>query len=70
MPSELVRPCILAGCPVGGSVLDPFAGAGTVGVVARRLGRSFVGTELNPEYAALAARRIEDDRPLLNRGVA
>ena len=41
-----------------GSVLDPFAGSGTTGVVACRLGRNFVGVELNPEYVAMAERRI------------
>ena len=49
------------------SVLDPFAGAGTTGLVARRLGRSFIGCELNPSYIDLAERRIVDDAPLLNR---
>jgi DNA modification methylase len=47
-------------------VLDPFAGAGTTGLVATRHGRSFVGIELNPEYAEMARRRIVDDAPLLN----
>jgi len=50
--------------PVPATVLDPFCGAGTVGLVADRLGRSFVGVELNPEYAELARRRIEGDAPL------
>jgi DNA modification methylase len=48
------------------TVLDPFAGAGTTGLVAARLQRSFVGVELNPEYVELARRRIRDDAPLLN----
>jgi DNA modification methylase len=48
------------------TVLDPFAGSGTVGVVALRHGRNFVGVELNPEYAALAEARIYDDGPLMN----
>jgi DNA modification methylase len=51
---------------VPGTVLDPFAGAGTTGVVALRHDRSFVGIELNPEYVELARRRIVDDAPLLN----
>lgn len=63
-PPALVTPCILAGCPVGGMVLDPFFGAGTTGLVADRLGRNCVGIELNPEYAALAQRRIEGDSPM------
>jgi hypothetical protein len=47
-------------------VLDPFCGAGTTGVVATRLNRSFVGVELNPEYAEMARQRIRDDAPLMN----
>jgi DNA modification methylase len=49
------------------TVLDPFAGAGTTGLVARRLGRSFIGIELNPEYLNMAENRIVDDSPLFNR---
>lgn len=52
--------------PIPCSVLDPFAGSGTVGVVALRLGRSFIGIELSPEYAEMARRRIVDDAPLFN----
>jgi DNA modification methylase len=66
MPEALVEPCILAGSSHGDLVLDPFAGSGTVGVVALRHGRDFVGVELNPEYAALAEARIYDDGPLMN----
>lgn len=58
MPQELARLCILAGCPVNGTVLDPFAGAGTTGLVALQHQRRFVGCELNPEYARLAEDRI------------
>ncbi len=58
-PEALVRPCILAGCPVDGTVLDPFMGSGTVGKVAHDEGRQFIGVELNPEYVALAKRRID-----------
>lgn len=64
MPERLVEPCIAAGCPPGGTVLDPFAGTGTVGVVAHRMGRRFVGIEINPETAELARRRITEDSPL------
>jgi DNA modification methylase len=64
MPQKLVEPCVKAGCPVGGTVLDPFFGAGTVGVVADRLGRGWIGIELNPEYAEMARRRIADPEPL------
>jgi len=59
MPEKLVEPCVLAGCPAGGTVLDPFSGAGTVGVVACRLGRDFIGIELNESYVEMARRRIE-----------
>jgi tRNA/tmRNA/rRNA uracil-C5-methylase (TrmA/RlmC/RlmD family) len=48
------------------TVLDPFAGSGTTGVVAARLGRSFVGIELNPVYAEMARERIRNDGPLFN----
>lgn len=61
-PEKLVEPCVLAGCPVGGTVLDPFTGSGTTGAVACRLGRNFVGVELNPEYAEMAERRIAPHR--------
>jgi DNA modification methylase len=58
-PEELVRRCIAAGCPEGGTVLDPFLGSGTVALVARKQGRRSVGIELSPEYCALAARRLQ-----------
>lgn len=57
-PEKLVEPCILAGCPEGGTVLDPFTGSGTTGVVAKRLGRNFVGCEIKPEYWQMATDRI------------
>jgi DNA modification methylase len=60
-PPVLIEPCIKAGCPAGGTVLDPFGGAGTTGMVADRLGRDAVLIELNPEYAAIAERRISGD---------
>lgn len=65
-PPELIEPCILAGCPNGGFVLDPFGGAGTTGLVADRLGRSAVLCELNPDYVEIAKNRITGDAPLLN----
>ena len=58
MPEEIARRCILAGCPRGGLVLDPFGGAGTTGLAADRHGRNAVLIELNPEYAAIADRRL------------
>jgi len=60
-PPDLIEPCILAGCPVGGTVLDPFGGAGTTGLVADRLQRNAVLIELNPAYAAMAERRIASE---------
>jgi DNA modification methylase len=68
-PPALIEPCILAGCPVGGVVLDPFTGSGTTGEVAIRNGRSFVGTELNPDYITIAKNRI-GNAPLSLFGVA
>lgn len=65
-PPKLVEPCILAGCPEGGTVLDPFNGAGTTGLVATRLHRNYIGIELNQEYIAMAERRITEDAPLFN----
>lgn len=64
-PPELIEPCILAGCPVGGAVLDPFGGAGTTGLVSDRLQRDAILIELNPEYAQMAERRISGDRGAL-----
>jgi DNA modification methylase len=56
-PPALIEPCILAGCPSGGTVLDPFFGSGTTGEVCNRLGRQWVGIELNEDYAALQRER-------------
>lgn len=58
MPEALVEPCILAGSAPNDLVLDPFTGSGTVGSVAIRLGRRFIGVELNPNYVAIAEQRI------------
>ena len=57
-PQGMTEPCVLAGCPENGTVLDPFAGSGTAGVEALRLGRNFIGIEINPEYCRLAEQRI------------
>lgn len=65
-PPKLVEPCILAGSRPGDVVLDPFAGAGTTGLVALRHGRRFIGVELNPDYVEIARCRIIDDAPLLH----
>jgi DNA modification methylase len=65
-PTALVEPCILAGSKVGDTVLDPFAGSGTTGVVALRYHRDFIGIELNPEYVSLAEKRIGNEAPMFN----
>ena len=56
-PPELITPCILAGCPEGGIVLDPFFGSGTTGMVAEQCGRAWFGIEINPEYETLIRKR-------------
>ncbi len=66
-PPALIEPCVLAGSPPEGVILDPFAGSGTTGLVALRHGRSFIGIELNPEYAAMARNRITKDMPMFNQ---
>jgi len=57
-PPDLIEPCIKAGCPVGGTVLDPFFGSGTTGLVSLKLGRDFIGIELNKDYCDMAEKRI------------
>jgi site-specific DNA-methyltransferase (adenine-specific) len=61
-PEALIEVPILAGCPVGDIVLDPFLGSGTTALVAERFGRRWCGIELNPDYVSLAARRIRLQR--------
>lgn len=68
MPTRLVERCVKAGSAEGGHVLDPFGGAGTTGLVAQRLGRSATLIELNPTYAAMARKRIDEDAPLFAGG--
>jgi len=58
-PEKLITPCILAGCPPGGIVLDPFMGAGTTALVALSHGRRFTGFELNPDYITIANKRLK-----------
>lgn len=60
-PPDLIEPCIRAGCPVGGVVLDPFGGAGTTGLVSDRNQRNAVLIELNPAYVKIAQNRLEKD---------
>jgi len=57
-PTDLIEPCILAGAPVGGVVLDPFMGSGTTAQVAQNLGRKYLGCELNPDYKPLQNKRL------------
>lgn len=64
-PPALIEPLIIAGCPAGGTVLDPFGGAGTTGLVADRLQRDAILIELNPEYAAMAKRRLVGEAGLM-----
>ena len=63
-PPDLIKPCVLAGCPEGGTVLDPFGGAGTTGLVAQQHNRNCILIELNPEYAQIARDRLYNDAPL------
>lgn len=58
-PEKLISPCILASCPEGGVVLDPFFGSGTTGVVAKEQGKYYIGIELNPEYIEIARNRLK-----------
>jgi DNA modification methylase len=64
-PPDLIAPCILAGSPIGGVVLDPFCGSGTTLEVAERLGRKGVGIELNPDYCELIRERMKFVQPSL-----
>lgn len=68
-PPKLAETCILAGCPKGGVVLDPFFGSGTTGLAAKRIGRHYIGIDLNPEFCRLAEERIAADA-LKARGTA
>jgi DNA modification methylase len=64
-PLNLIRPCILAGCPTDGTVLDPFGGSGTTGQVAMEEGRKSILCELNPEYVQLMNQRLNGVTPSL-----
>lgn len=66
MPDRLAELCIVAGSRPGNTILDPFAGAGTTGLVADRLQRDAILMELNPEYVAMAEQRIHRDAPLFS----
>lgn len=69
-PPALIEPCIKAGCPKDGTILDPFGGAGTTGLAADRLGRHAILIEINPEYAEMARKRIQDDAGMFARVIA
>lgn len=60
-PQELIRPAILAGCPQGGIVIDPFIGSGTTGITALQNNRHFIGIDINPQYAEIAKSRIRKE---------
>ena len=64
-PEKLIEPCILAGCPKDGVVLDPFVGSVTTAAVAQKYGRKSVGVDLNKEYLDIAVRRITSTQPVL-----
>lgn len=59
-PEDLIAPCILAGCPENGIVIDCFMGAGTTALVSRKLNRNYIGFELNPDYIKIAEKRIHN----------
>ena len=67
-PKDLIEPCVLAGCPMGGTVLDPFGGSGTTAVVAEENNRNSVICELNPDYIKIAKKRISQLQPKLPFG--
>ena len=58
-PLDLIKPCILAGCPPGGTVLDPFGGSGTTSLAAKQLGRNSIYIDLNPAYLDMAVKRMQ-----------
>jgi len=65
-PPELPANCIKAGCPKAGIVLDPFMGSGTTAIVAKELGRNYIGIELNPDYVRMANERLRNtQKPLV-----
>jgi hypothetical protein len=66
MPEEIVRRCVLSTSREGDVILDTFCGSGTVGVVALRYQRDFVGIELNSDYAAMSEKRINNEAPMFN----
>lgn len=69
-PPDLIEPCILAGCPAGGTVLDPFGGSGTTAGVALARGRNAILCELNPEYVELVPARVESVKQRIGAALA
>jgi site-specific DNA-methyltransferase (adenine-specific) len=66
-PEKLIAKLILASCPENGTVLDPFLGSGTTSVVAKKLGRKYIGIEINEEYCCWAEKRLllsDDDKTI------
>jgi DNA modification methylase len=61
-PPDLIEPCILAGSATGDTVLDPFNGSGTTGIVSVKHGRRYVGIELNPEYVEITNKRFQEEK--------
>ena len=66
-PQDLIVPCILAGSPHGGIIVDPFMGARTTAIVAVKQGRNYLGCELNPEYNKIGEKRMRDELGLFNQ---
>ena len=66
-PPELIEPCVKAGCQPNGTILDPFAGAATTGVVALENNKNFIGIELNPKYCELSKKRLENKMEKLKK---
>jgi DNA modification methylase len=69
-PPKLIEPCIKAGCPEGGIVLDPFGGSGTTGIVAALNNRNAILIELNEEYINIAKKRIDKEIGLFNENIS
>ena len=65
-PEKLIEPCISAGCPEGGIVLDPFMGSGTTGLVAKQQNKNYIGFEINNDYCDIANKRIHDQEAQIN----
>lgn len=58
-PKELIEPCVLAGCPIGGVILDPFMGSGTTAMVEKIYGRNYIGFEINADYMSIINKKIQ-----------